>query len=187
MRVGPLHRRRRQPWRLGSLTIAGRGTNCCRFMCRCRAGHHPSNVDVPHRRANASSSDGAGTTVSCGATLVLANAGYAVYHQAERQQRHRQCVCAGYAARGAFLDPSLVDHLDHVCFCKAEEICDVGRGAPPRAGGQPLYLYVALEYAAASAYLVGLTTAGRSPALFGHCGSLLRSTPCNAHPFRRGP
>ena len=31
-------------------------------------GHHPSNVGVPHRHSNASSSDGAGTTVSCGAT-----------------------------------------------------------------------------------------------------------------------
>src|SRR5215471_15503463 len=37
-------------------------------MCRCLAGHHPSNVGVPHMRSNASSSDGAGTTVSCGVT-----------------------------------------------------------------------------------------------------------------------
>src|SRR6266853_810780 len=40
---------------------------------------------------------------------------------------------------------------------------------------------------AVSATAPVLTTADRSPALFGHCGSPLRSTPCNARPFRRGP
>src|SRR5688500_1316167 len=68
MQVCPRHTRRRLRWRRGSLTIAGLCTNCCRFMCRCLAGCHPSHVGVPHRRSNASSSNGVGTTVSCGAT-----------------------------------------------------------------------------------------------------------------------
>ena len=42
-----------RPWRLGSPIIAGRSRNCCRFMCRRRAGHHPSNVGVPRMRSNA--------------------------------------------------------------------------------------------------------------------------------------
>jgi hypothetical protein len=78
MRVCPIHRRRRRPWRQGSRIIAGQYTNCWRFICRCLAGYHPSNVGVPHIRSNASLSDGAGTTVSCGVTLRRASD---LYHE----------------------------------------------------------------------------------------------------------
>src|SRR4030095_5166457 len=71
MRVCPIRSRRPRPWRRGSLTIAGRCTNCCRFMCRRLVGHHPSNADVPRMRSNALLSGGAETTVSCGATGAL--------------------------------------------------------------------------------------------------------------------
>ena len=36
----------------GSRTIAGRFTNCCRFMCRCLAGYHRSGADVLHGHCN---------------------------------------------------------------------------------------------------------------------------------------
>jgi hypothetical protein len=45
--------------------------NCCHFMCRCLAGYHPSNVGVLPRYSSTSPSDGAETTVSCGATATL--------------------------------------------------------------------------------------------------------------------
>ena len=48
MRVCPMHTRQRLPWRLGSQTIAGRCTNCCRCMCHRLAGYRPSGVDVLH-------------------------------------------------------------------------------------------------------------------------------------------
>ena len=70
-RVGPRHPRRRLRWRRGSRTLAGRGPHGCRVMGRGRAGHHPSHVGLPHRRSNAASSHGVGTTGSCGATSSL--------------------------------------------------------------------------------------------------------------------
>src|SRR4030095_1411814 len=82
MKVYPMYRRPRRLWQLGSRTIAGRCANSCRFMCRCLAGHHPSTVGVPHMRSNASSSDGAGTTISCGATTPVTQAQYREFVQA---------------------------------------------------------------------------------------------------------
>ena len=55
-------------WRPGSRIIAGVCGNCCRITCHRLVGRHPSSVGVPHMRSNISSSGGAATTVSCGAT-----------------------------------------------------------------------------------------------------------------------
>ena len=61
---------RHQLWPPGSRIIAGVYKNCCRIMCPSLSGPHPSTVGVPHMHSNASSSAGAETTVSCGATAL---------------------------------------------------------------------------------------------------------------------
>src|SRR3989442_1205371 len=63
--------RPRRPWLQGSPIIVGRSGNSSRCTCRRLGGYHPSSGGAPRMRSNASRSGGAGTTVRCGATLLV--------------------------------------------------------------------------------------------------------------------